>query len=272
MCTDWDEGGESVTVEAPGYPPPGHPAEPDLFARHAEVPGHDQAAIARSHVLIVGAGGLGGWAALALARVGVRQLTIVDPDRFDRTNAPRQLMFPGDLGRPKALRLAHNIAAHMVAGGTIRAHELAFDLSFDESFDGEMAGVSLILGLVDNNRCRLDVSRVARRRRVPAVFTMLSLDGERMHSFLQSPHREHACLWCALPNLDPDGAAPCAAATIVSCLAAASATAAFAIRALTPTPSVWIQNWREGHVSGVFGRVGQVARRPGCPGCGQVEE
>jgi len=51
---------------------------------------------------IVGAGGLASWVALALARSGVRHLTIVDPDRFDRTNASRQLMFGGDVGDWKA--------------------------------------------------------------------------------------------------------------------------------------------------------------------------
>ena len=45
--------------ESAGFPPPRHAAEPDLFVRQQDVPGHDQAALADARILIVGAGGLG---------------------------------------------------------------------------------------------------------------------------------------------------------------------------------------------------------------------
>src|SRR5437870_4131692 len=82
-----------LELRAPGFPGPQHPAEADLFCRQEAMPGHDQTRIANAHVAVVGCGGLGSWIALALARLGVSQLTLIDPDRFDRTNAPRQLMF-----------------------------------------------------------------------------------------------------------------------------------------------------------------------------------
>lgn len=47
--------------------------------------------IARSHVIICGIGGVGSYAAEALARAGVGELTLIDHDRIDPTNINRQI-------------------------------------------------------------------------------------------------------------------------------------------------------------------------------------
>lgn len=55
------------------------------------------------HVLLVGAGGLGGHVANSLVRLGLRRLTIVDPDVFETSNLNRQLFCDEKtLGKPKA--------------------------------------------------------------------------------------------------------------------------------------------------------------------------
>lgn len=57
----------------------------------------------RSHVLILGLGGVGSWAAESLARSGVGHLTIADFDEVCITNANRQLhAVQGMVGRKKA--------------------------------------------------------------------------------------------------------------------------------------------------------------------------
>lgn len=48
--------------------------------------------LAESRVLVVGAGGVGGYAIEMLARAGVGHMTIVDADCVDRTNLNRQLI------------------------------------------------------------------------------------------------------------------------------------------------------------------------------------
>jgi molybdopterin-synthase adenylyltransferase len=55
-------------------------------------------------VLIVGVGGLGSPAALALAHVGVGTIGLIDPDVVDLSNLQRQILHhTPDLGRPKVL-------------------------------------------------------------------------------------------------------------------------------------------------------------------------
>ena len=49
-----------------------------------------QARLLRAVVVVVGAGGIGGFAAEMLARLGVGKLKLVDPDVFDETNLNRQ--------------------------------------------------------------------------------------------------------------------------------------------------------------------------------------
>ncbi len=194
MSTSWpddvfaNEQDPRVTIrvfQAKGFPPAVHPAEPDLFARHHAVPGNEQGALAEARVLIVGAGGLGSWTALALARSGARQIFLVDPDRFDRTNAPRQLMFGSDLGKFKAIALANNLVDHMVAGGQI----IAIPLPFEQVVREFALPIDVALFLVDNNRCRFEGIRFARRRQIRAVFAMMSGDGQRLHTFLSRSSR-----------------------------------------------------------------------------------
>ncbi|WPL17746.1 Molybdopterin-synthase adenylyltransferase [Thiorhodovibrio winogradskyi] len=58
--------------------------------------------LARANVLIAGLGGVGGHAAEGLARAGVGQLTLVDPDRVEASNLNRQLIaLHSTLGQPK---------------------------------------------------------------------------------------------------------------------------------------------------------------------------
>ena len=57
-------------------------------------------------VAVVGCGGIGSFAALALAKMGCRHLTLYDDDRVEDHNLPNQLYRPADVGRPKAEALA----------------------------------------------------------------------------------------------------------------------------------------------------------------------
>jgi len=69
------------------------------------------AAIRRVHVAVVGIGGVGSWAAEALARSGVGTLTLIDLDHVAESNINRQIhALESTIGQPKVLAMRDRIA------------------------------------------------------------------------------------------------------------------------------------------------------------------
>jgi tRNA threonylcarbamoyladenosine dehydratase len=69
------------------------------------------AAIRRAHVAVVGIGGVGSWAAEALARSGVGALTLVDLDHVAESNINRQIhALESTVGQAKVLAMRDRIA------------------------------------------------------------------------------------------------------------------------------------------------------------------
>lgn len=67
--------------------------------------------LAQSHVLIAGIGGVGSWAAEALARSGVGQITLVDMDHVAESNINRQVhALDSTLGQAKVSAMRSRIA------------------------------------------------------------------------------------------------------------------------------------------------------------------
>lgn len=80
-----------------------------------------------SHVMVVGAGGVGSWAAESLARSGLGRITIVDFDTVCIRNFNRQLQAVGEaVGKPKAPLLARRLS-EINPDARIRGVEAFFD-------------------------------------------------------------------------------------------------------------------------------------------------
>lgn len=63
-----------------------------------------------AHVMVVGIGGVGSWAAEALARSGVGHLTLVDMDHVGESNTNRQIhALTPDMGKPKVEAMRERI-------------------------------------------------------------------------------------------------------------------------------------------------------------------
>lgn len=76
---------------------------------------YGQPALARfmeSHVCVIGVGGVGSWAAEALARNGIGQITLIDLDHIAESNTNRQIHALGDeYGKAKVQAMAERIHA-----------------------------------------------------------------------------------------------------------------------------------------------------------------
>ena len=88
------------------------------YARQLILPQVDlegQARLKQSRVLIVGAGGLGTPSAQYLAGAGVGTIRIVDDDRIELSNLPRQLAFTEqEVGQFKADVLAQTMLFYII--------------------------------------------------------------------------------------------------------------------------------------------------------------
>lgn len=98
--------------------PTASPAEVDVdearrFGGLARLYGDEAAeAIFDSHVAVVGIGGVGSWAAEALARSGMRHLTLIDMDHVAESNINRQIhALTETVGQAKVLAMRDRIAS-----------------------------------------------------------------------------------------------------------------------------------------------------------------
>ncbi|MEM5382144.1 tRNA cyclic N6-threonylcarbamoyladenosine(37) synthase TcdA [Paraburkholderia phymatum] len=68
------------------------------------------AAFERAHVAVIGIGGVGSWAAEALARTAIGKITLIDLDNVAESNTNRQIhALDGNYGKPKVDAMAERI-------------------------------------------------------------------------------------------------------------------------------------------------------------------
>lgn len=148
-------------------------------ARQMNLPGfgpRQQARLHASHVLIVGAGGLGCPALQQLAAAGVGKITLLDDDTVDLSNIHRQILFgAGDIGKPK-VEVAAARARELQPD--IQVIALAERLRVDnvlQLFDG----VDLVLDGSDTFATKYLVADACEILGIPLVWgTVLQYEGE----------------------------------------------------------------------------------------------
>ncbi|WP_400997042.1 ThiF family adenylyltransferase [Agromyces sp. GXQ0307] len=148
------------------------PIDPDSprFARQRVLPGMGaagQARLARSHVVVLGAGGLGSAVIPALAAAGVGRLTIVDDDVVEPTNLHRQTLHRDtDVGRAK-VDSATDAAALLAPDATLRGVRARFDAG---NADDLLADADLVVDGTDDLLTRYVADDAAARAGIPLVW------------------------------------------------------------------------------------------------------
>jgi len=82
-------------------------------------------------ILVVGAGGVGSWATLSLAKMGCENISVVDFDQVEKKNLPSQFYKEGDVGSDKVRALTYNIKEF--SGTTIKPISGTFRDNYDEN-------------------------------------------------------------------------------------------------------------------------------------------
>jgi molybdopterin-synthase adenylyltransferase len=141
----------------------------DRYARHIvlrDVGGPGQAKLLTSHVLLVGAGGIGCPAIQYLTAAGVGKISVIDNDVVSLSNLQRQVLFSAD-----------QIGTAKVDAAAIAAHKLNPEIKFialkeqltaqhDAAF---LDGVDVVIDGCDNFTTRLIVNDLCLAARVPLV-------------------------------------------------------------------------------------------------------
>ena len=125
----------------------------------------------QSHELLAGIGGVGSFAAEALARAGVGTLTFIDSDVVDPTNINRQIhATQATIGQSKVQVMAERIAA---INPDIQVHlRQAFLLAdnTDAVLDGQT--YDYIIDAVDTVTAKLALIQYGRSRNIPVISSM----------------------------------------------------------------------------------------------------
>lgn len=123
--------------------------------------------LARSHVAVLGLGGVGSWCAEALARSGVGALTLADCDEVGLSNLNRQLEAThATIGQPKADAMARRIE-QLSPSCRLRPMNYRYTPEDRETF---FAGnYDYIVDAIDLVSCKLDLIQTALSREIPII-------------------------------------------------------------------------------------------------------
>lgn len=120
-----------------------------------------------SHVVVIGLGGVGSWAAESLARSGVGKLTLVDFDLICVTNANRQLhALRGTTGKPKAQVMAERLRLVNPRCEVVPLAEFYNAAASDAILAGPP---DLVVDAIDNLAAKTHLIATCRARKIPLV-------------------------------------------------------------------------------------------------------
>ncbi len=148
-------------------------------------------------VLVVGAGNIGLPLVDLLARDPlVRQLGVVDIDRYSETNVLAQSILRADVGKAKAFAAARR--ARKVSGGRLDARGYHRDL-VDVSW-GVYRDCDVIIAALDSRRSRADLAMICWRMGRPLIDTGVNADWSLARTTLYLPGSDAPCYLCGIDD------------------------------------------------------------------------
>ena len=120
-----------------------------------------------AHVYVIGLGGVGSWAAEALARSAVGGLTLIDLDNIAESNINRQLhALDGALGKAKVSAMAERIRLINPFCRVREIEEFVTPANVVEMLAGDGDAV---LDAIDDARAKVALAAHCRQRKIPLV-------------------------------------------------------------------------------------------------------
>ncbi len=196
------QGDEIVFIQKGELPSP-EEFECLLMARHT--PGVHQK-IKRAVVGIAGLGGLGSAVAIALARIGVGTLILVDFDVVEPSNLNRQQYFIHQIGMSKVEALQENISK---INPHVKVEHFSDKIERENSVQ-LVGNAQIIVDCMDNFPTRHVLNEYAVTTGLPFVHAgVFGMSGQIV--FIHPP--ETPCLYCVFPGSPPPEVFPIVGAT-----------------------------------------------------------
>ncbi len=159
-----------------------------------------QLKLKQSHVVIVGAGGLGCPAALYLAASGVGKLTIIDPDKIELSNLQRQIIYKTNhIKRTKAQTAANQLQA---LNPEIQVDALEKTVEGCE-FDTLIKSAAMVLDCTDNASSRYFINQACFNQQT-ALISGAAIRGEGQLMVFDFTNQAAPCYQCIYPDLQDE--------------------------------------------------------------------
>jgi len=238
--------------------------EVERYARHLvlrEIGGQGQQKLKAAKVLLVGAGGLGGPAALYLAAAGVGTLGLIDADHVSLSNLQRQILFSTkDVGLSKTDIGAQHLAA-LNPEIEVVSHPLALTADNAEALIGQY---DLVLDGVDDFAVRYLINVACLATDKALISGAIGRWTGQVAVFHGQP-----CYRCLVPEIPP-GAETCSAVGVVGALAGiiGSMMALEAIKEITGAGESLASRLFVFDGLSAEARTVRLSADPDCPACG----
>ena len=207
----------------------------DRYARQIvlrDIGGAGQSKLLSSHVLLIGAGGIGCPAIQYLAGAGVGTISVVDDDVVSLSNLQRQILYSeNDIGTEK-VDAAGVAVARLNPDVTFHGIKQRIDRSTSADI---LTGVDVVIDGCDNFATRLIVNDLCLAAKVPLVSAAIGQFHGQIGTFT-GWHEDAPCYRCFVGDAhDPDDCDDCAIQGVLGamCGLIGSFAAMEVIRALT---------------------------------------